>query len=61
MMISWGLQRPLTHRADGLEYIVPAIERIRMVSVRESRMTRPEIADDAWVSLSTVNRQHIPY
>lgn len=32
---------------------------IRMVSVRETRMTRPEIADDGCVSLTTVNRRHI--
>jgi transposase len=42
---------------------LPAVqrERIRMVLLRESGMTQPEIAEAMGVSLSTVNRAHMAY
>jgi uncharacterized protein YerC len=36
-------------------------QRIKMVLLRESGMTQPEIADATGVSLSTVNRAHMAY
>jgi transposase len=47
----------------ALRWKIPAAQRqrIRMVLLRESGMTQPEIAAAMGVSLSTVNRAHMAY